>query len=513
MNSIASLPAALAPPFPRTLGGLLLDRERDTPDDVLLIHEGREITIGELAAAARAEAGALRAQGIVPGDPVLTMLEAGPGHIAQVLGIALAGALWVPLAPDARGPSLAHALTVADPMLAVAAPGTTQTLRAAGYPADRPVLERDGWAWRPAEAAPELGPPADPDAHRAILFTSGTTGPPKGVIVTERMLIASAAGCALASACTPGDGYLMWEPMHHIGGPQLLAMALAGRARLVLVERFSASGFWDAVRQNRVTKMHYLGGILEILLKAAPAANDRDHPVTLAFGGGARPDVQRTFSERFGVPLREVYGMTEASSFTTVNMNGAEGAVGQPVPWLDVEIRDAAGHPACGEATGEIVVRARHAGLLTPGYLGDPDATAKLRRDGRLFTGDMGRRDAAGNLYFLGRMTDSLRRRGENVSAWEVETALAAHPDIAETAAVGVDAETGEHDILCFILLRDGVAWDPAALADWARANLPRAHVPRYWKQVTAFDRTPSQRIRKARLDRDIADAFDRGDR
>jgi len=508
------MPAALTPPFARTLGGLLLDRERATPDRVLLVHEGRGITVAEVAAAARTEAAALRARGVGPGDPVLTMLDPGPSHIVQVLGIALAGALWVPLAPDARGPSLAHALSVADPVLAVAAPGAADVLRAAGYPADRPVLARDGWAWRPADAAPDIAPPVDPDTPRAILFTSGTTGPPKGVIVTGRMLIASAAGCALASGCNPGDGYLMWEPMHHIGGPQLLAMALAGGARLVLVERFSASRFWDDVRRHRVTKMHYLGGILEILLKAPPARKDRDHPVTLAFGGGgARADVQRAFTDRFSVPLREVYGMTEASSFTTVNMAGADGSVGQPVPWLDMEIRDAAGRPAETAATGEIVVRARHAGLLTPGYLGNPEATAKLLRDGRLFTGDLGRRDTAGNLYFLGRMTDSLRRRGENVSAWEVETALAAHPDIVETAVVGVAAETGEHDILCFVMLRDGAVWSPAALLDWARRNLPRAHVPRYWKQVSAFDRTPSQRIRKDRLDRDLTDAFDRGDR
>ena len=364
-------------------------------------------------------------------------------------------------------------------------------------------------------ASPGAGPPEisseDPDAHRAILFTSGTTGPPKGVIVTERMLMASAAGCALASDATPGDGYLMWEPMHHIGGPQLLVMALAGEARLVLVKRFSASRFWNDVSRHRVTKMHYLGGILEILLKPAPSAEDREHPITLAFGGGARPDVQRAFEDRFGIPLREVYGMTEASSFTTINVDGVEDSVGQTMPWFEVELRDESGRPADG--TGEIVVRAEHAGLLTPGYLGNAEATAKLLRDGWLFTGDLGRHDAAGNLYFLGRMTDSLRRRGENVSAWEVETALAAHPDIAETAVVGVESEVGEQDILCFVLVRDGAAYDPQALANWSRKKLSRHHVPRYWKRVTAFDRTPSQRIQKAKLDRDLSEVFDLGDR
>lgn len=510
------LPALLRPPFARTLGGLLLEQERAAPDRVLIIWEGGEITLRAVARAARAEAARLRAQGIGPNDPVLTMLDAGPAYVALVLGIALAGALWVPLAPDARGPSLAHALALAAPRLTIAAPAALVALRDAGHGADSPLLEREGWAWAAAPEAPEaevITPPDDPDAARAILFTSGTTGPPKGVIVTERMLMASAAGCALASLCTPDAGYLMWEPMHHIGGPQLVAMALAGQARLVLVKRFSASGFWDDVRRHRVTRMHYLGGILEILLKARPAPDDRDHPVQLAFGGGARPQVRRAFADRFGIPLREVYGMTEASSFTTVDVDGTGDTVGRPVPWLDVAIVDETGAAAGPLATGEIVVSARHRGLLTPGYLGNPQATARLLRDGRLFTGDLGRLDPAGNLHFLGRMTDSLRRRGENVSAWEVEAALAAHPDIAETAVVGVEAAIGEHDILCFVLLRAGAAFDPAGLAAWARAHLPRAHVPRYWKHVASFERTPSQRIRKDRLNRDLADSADTGAR
>lgn len=510
---MTALPALLQPPFARTLGGLLLEQERAAPDHVLLIWEGREITVGALAAAARAAAADLRARGIKPGDRVLTMLEAGPAYFALVLGLALVGALWVPVAPDARGPSLAHALALARPRLTFAARAALPALRDAGHEPDGASLERDGWAWATPTEAPAIAPPDDPDASRAILFTSGTTGPPKGVIVTERMLMASAAGCALASRCGPGEGYLMWEPMHHIGGPQLLVMALAGQARLVLVKRFSASSFWGDVRRHHVTRLHYLGGILEILLKARPAPDDRDHPVGLAFGGGARPEVRRAFTDRFGIPLREVYGMTEASSFTTVDVDGTGDTVGRPVPWLDVGICDNTGAPVSGAATGEIVVRARHDGLLTPGYLGNPQATARLLRGGWLFTGDLGRRDDAGHLLFLGRMTDSLRRRGENVSAWEVETGLAAHPDIAETAVVGVEAAIGEHDILCFVLLCEGAAFDPAGLAAWARDRLPRAHVPRYWKQVTAFDRTPSQRIRKDRLDRGLADSIDLDDR
>ncbi|MEZ5811805.1 MAG: AMP-binding protein [Rhizobiaceae bacterium] len=505
---------AALPPFGTTIRDLLLDGAGTDPDHVLLIAGDRRITLAQLADHTRAVAADLAERGIRPGDAVATMLGNGPNHVAVFLGVALAGALWVPLSPEAKGPSLAHALAVARPKLAFATGEACQRLREAGLNEACILIETDGWAL-PDRSAPPPDIPAHkakPDEARAILFTSGTSGPPKGVTVTERMLVASAAGTAIASDCHAGDVYLMWEPLHHIGGSQIVVMALARLVQLVVVERFSASALWPQVRANGVTKLHYLGGILEILLKAAPRPDDRHHPLRLAFGGGCRPEVWRAFEERFAVPLREVYGMTEASSFTTINMNGTVGSVGTPVPWFSVSLAGNDGRPVPEGGIGEIVVSSDHPELFTPGYLGAPEATAKLLRDGCLFTGDLGRFDAAGNLQYVGRLTDSLRRRGENVSAWEVETALGSHPDIAECAVVGIPAEIGEHEIMCFLSMRDGAAFDPAALAAWCTRQMPRHHVPRFWKQVAGFERTPSQRIRKDLLDRGRGDAIDTGD-
>jgi crotonobetaine/carnitine-CoA ligase len=344
---------------------------------------------------------------------------------------------------------------------------------------------------------------------RCIIFTSGTSGPPKGVIVSDRMLIAAATATAMASDCEPGDVYLLWEPLHHIGGVQAAVMALLRPVVLVAVQRFSASGLWPTVRAHGVTKLHYLGGILDILLEAPPTPEDKQHPVRLAFGGGCRTDARLAFERRFAIPVREVYGMTEASSFTTINHDGVVGSVGRPVPWFEVELVGTDGASVGDGQAGEIVVVPKCPGLLTAGYLGDIEATSRLLANGRLHTGDLGRRDRDGNLFFLGRMTDSLRRRGENVSAWEVETALADHPHIAEAAVVGVPAAIGEHDIMAFVLLRDGAPFDPAGLAHWSATALAPHHVPRYWKSVTAFPRTPSQRIRKDQLDKTTAGAWD----
>ncbi len=436
-------PAFASPPFDGTVAGLLYDRVRNGPDCVLLTWEDLQITTAEVFGVAQEFAAMLRDRDIGPGDTVLTMMEAGPNYIAMFLAASLVGATWVPQAPDAKGPALAHVLSVVQPLLVIAASEAVENLLAAGLGDPSRVMEVEGWAWLPTAGENSLGEPpeTEPDAVRAILFTSGTTGPPKGVIVTERMLLASAAGCALASKCDPGDAFLMWEPMHHIGGPQLVIMALVHGARLVVVKRFSASRFWPLVRSEGVNKLHYLGGILEILLKSETRNNEQDHPIVLAFGGGARPETRRDFIQRFSIPIREVFGMTEASSFATVDVRETEDSIGQVLPWMDADVVAEDGQRVGDNVVGELIVRPRYPGLLTPGYLEDPETTARLFRGEWLCTGDLARRDGPGTYYFLGRKTDSLRRRGENISAWDVETALSAHQDIAETAIVGFDSE------------------------------------------------------------------------
>jgi crotonobetaine/carnitine-CoA ligase len=317
-------------------------------------------------------------------------------------------------------------------------------------------------------------------------------------MVTERMLLAAATATALASRCESGDRFLMWEPLHHIGGSQLCVLALLECIRLHLISRFSASRFWNQVREFGITRLHYLGGVLDILLSAPESTRDSDHPALLAFGAGARADTWRAFSERFQVTLHEVYGMTEASSFSTLNEEGVFGSVGRALPWFELELVDPDGNPL-PEGPGELTVRAREPGLLTPGYLGNPEATQELLRDGRLFTGDLMRRDEAGNLYYVGRRGDAIRRRGENLSAWEIEQALLLHPHVAEAAVLGVAAEIGEQEVHAFILSTDPDLTCESLLT-WCRENLGRHQVPRYFSFVDEFPRTPSERIAKSEL-------------
>src|SRR5581483_578741 len=192
--------------------------------------------------------------------------------------------------------------------------------------------------------------------------------------------------------------FLMWEPLYHIGGAQMLVLPLIRDVRLAMVERFSASRFWQQARQYEASHVHYLGGILQLLLKRPPGPLDRGHGVRIAWGGGCPPDIWPALEERFGVEVREAYGMTEASSITTFNIRGAAAGVGRPVRWFAVELRDPAGNPA---SDGEIVVRAHRPEALFAGYFRDPAACARALRNGALWTGDRGRLDPEGNLHFL----------------------------------------------------------------------------------------------------------------
>jgi crotonobetaine/carnitine-CoA ligase len=255
--------------------------------------------------------------------------------------------------------------------------------------------------------------------------------------------------------------------------------------------------------------MHFLGGILQILLKQAPTSFDRSHGLRIAWGGGCPREVWQPFEERFGVAIRECYGMTECSSFTTANLHGPIGSVGKPLPWFDVTLVDNAGIPVASGGKGQIVVRERMPGALTRGYFNDPEATAKALRNGAFLTGDLAHADAAGNLYFHGRMTDSVRVGGENVAAADVEEVVLKHPAVEDCAMIAVAADVGEAAIKLFVKLKGGMNLLPRELSDWLSPRLARYQRPRYIAIVEEFERTPSQRIMKHELSKRTDDAWD----
>jgi crotonobetaine/carnitine-CoA ligase len=512
-----------------TIVALLEQRAAADMGTPLCLYEDQVYTASEMRDAAHRLASGLAARGIGPGDRVAVMLPNHPDTITTMFALFLLRATWVPINIQLRGLSLRYILEHADPR-AIIASVRYQDVLAPVFEDHGPSLliwhgTEAGGGRREAEggrqeaevfadlAVSSAGPyvsGAEATDVLGILYTSGTTGSPKGVTVTDTMLRACATGVLMAGDIRPGDVLFVWEPLYHIGGSQVVIAALMEPVTLALVERFSVSRFWDQVRATRATHIHHLGGILQLLLKAPPSAADRQHTVRIAWGGGCTAETWTAFEHRFGVRIHEVYGMTEASSISTVNTVGKVGSVGKAVPCVDVQVIDEDGRPVAPGTLGEIVIGERKPGLLTPGYYRDPEQTARTLRDEWLFTGDLGRLDEEGFLSYAGRKTDSVRRRGENISAWEVERIVNAHPDVEQTALVGVASDIGEMDLKIFIKPVPGRDPDPAALIAWCESQMPRFQVPRYVAFVSAFEMTPTQRIRKESLSRATDDCWDR---
>ncbi|MFT3797643.1 AMP-binding protein [Microbacterium sp.] len=328
--------------------------------------------------------------------------------------------------------------------------------------------------------------------------------------MTHRMLRIAAEAAIRVSRADEGAVLFVWEALHHIGGAQLLALPILLDVRLALVSRFSASRFWRQAADAGATHVHYLGGILQMLLSQPASDLDRSHGVRVAWGGGCPAGAFEAVRRRFGVEIYECYGMTETSSIASVADGTEGGVVGRALPWFDISIRNEDDEPVPAGERGEITIGSLLPGAIFRGYYRDEDATRRALQGGLMRTGDVGSLDERGVLRFHGRLTESLRCRGENVSAWEVEHVVAEHPLVEEAAVVGVDAEVGEQEIKLFVTPVAGAGIDPGALVDWLRPRLAKYQIPRYVEVVGSFEHTSSQRIRKHLLSRSVEGVWDR---
>jgi crotonobetaine/carnitine-CoA ligase len=502
-----------------SVGGLLTRFAREHGDHIYCRLDDREYSVLEIESAANRLANALAHRGIGVGVRVGVMLDHHPDHVVAFFALSKLGAVMVPLNVHLRGVSLEHLLRDGDIASLIIEGRLADTVQ----PITRTVpIGRMIWRGRPAslkgEELSELlthretAPPANvvaPDDLAVILYTSGTTGLPKGVLLTDRMV--RVAGCAAARVADARDGdvFLMWEPINHIGGLEVLVLATRFRITLVMVERFSVSRFWPDVRQYGVTQLHFLGGVLALLLKAEPRPQDREHRIRLAWGGGCPVSIWRAFEERFGIPIREGYGMTECASFTTQNLTGKVGSVGGCLPYFEMRAVDEHGQFLGPGKRGELWVRGDPPGIVTRGYWRNPTATGALFEGEWLKTGDIGWCDEDGDFYFSGRKKDSIRRRGENVAAFEVERVLCEHPGVTECAVIGVPNELGDEDIKAFIHLRRGETLSPFGLIQWCESRLAYFQIPRYIAFVESLPKTPSERIRKDALSQSTEDCWD----
>lgn len=480
-------------------------RAATDPEQIYGVEGGRTVSLSELDLLVDSTAQLLETLEVGPGSRVGVGLATTVQHAATILALFRRGALWVPVNPQLKGLPLAHQVDDAQITHVVLESGSDFARRLAQTTqiADHVHLGGDVVLWHLHREDP---PEPLPDAE-LLMYTSGTTGPPKGVKVSATMLRACVLGTMHVTEVRRGDVLYLWEPLFHIGGAQTMLLPLYAEVHLVFAPRFSASRFWSDVTHHGVTHVHYLGGVLQILLQLPASDEERHHRVRVAWGAGATPALWQAAQERFGFALHECYGSTETSSIVTVNKNVAAGGVGTPLPWFDVDLLSSSGN---GSRQGEVTVRSHIPGLITSGYLNRPDATSRSSTaDGWFVTGDLGHLDDHGRLHFDGRSSDAVRIRGENVSTWQVENVFSQHPSVDRCAVVGVEADIGEQEMLLFLQPADPTAFEPREVLDWGAQHLARFQLPRYVRVIDQMPLTPSQRVSKHQLPRELEGALE----
>ena len=347
-----------------------------------------------------------------------------------------------------------------------------------------------------------------------ILFTSGTTGPSKGAILSHRANFALASTCCDLMNYSSEDRLFTVFPLFHVNARYATILpALIAGCDVVMHERFSASKFWDICRTEQITSFTYMGSLLTILMKQPEHHDDANNPVRQIQGAPAPLEIYEDFQKRFNVKITEAYGSTEVG---LAMVNRAEtfrkGSCGKAVPIYQVEIHDENDQPCPPGVTGEIVVRPKEPWILFSGYYGMSEATVETWRNLWFHTGDRGRMDEDGYFYFVDRKKDVIRRRGENISSYEVERVINTHPKVFDSALVGIPSELSEEEVLAVIILREGEVLNPEELLDFCQSRMAHFAVPRYIRFVKEFPRTPSQRIEKykLRIESVTSDTWDR---
>ena len=349
-----------------------------------------------------------------------------------------------------------------------------------------------------AETGELEGPgPAEHDDPAVLIPTSGTTGRSKLVTQTHRAYAMAGEGFPWWLGLTEDDRLMTSLPLFHVNAPAYSVLgSVAARASLVLLPRFSASGFFDSARRYGATEFNAIGAMLEILMRHPERPDDADNPLRLAYAGPTPPEERHLeFERRFGLELRSGYAMSE-TTYGTVWAHGTRpyGTLGSPRQ-----------HPTLGRVNEARVASDGELELRNPavmkGYWGMPEDTARvLAPDGWLKTGDLVRENDDGTYTFLGRKKEVIRRRGENVAPAEIEEALASHPDVLEVAVVGVPSELSEEDIKAFVVMREGAEADLDELRDWASRRLTAFKVPSQYELLDELPHTATGRVAKHRL-------------
>lgn len=503
-------------PAQRTLPGLLRAHAEDHPSNAFVIDELGTLTWGAAAELALAQAARFWKLGVRPGDTVGIMLRNRRELLASWFGLGMIGAVEVPIDPRTRAERLVHTLSQSGcrelvigaeclPQLDAVAdrlPLITRVLVVGDERSEQcdsvPFDELDG---DPAQVPWPTVRFSDPVA---VMFTSGSTGPAKGVVLSHGQHYVNGYHPAALFEIGPGDVVYVCLPLHHnMAQGYGVCVALVSGAAVRVAPHFRAHDFWSDVREHGATILSFVGAMLVLLAKEEPRVDDADNPLRLGFGVPIPADLHERFEERFGVRLVHCYGSTEA---TIVAWNDRAhrkpGAVGRPLPDYDVRVLDDDDVEVPAGVRGQICVRPHEPCSMFSGYVADAEATVASWRNLWFHTGDRGWLDDDGDLWFSDRLGDVMRRMGELISSSEVEDALLSHPAIRLAAVYGVASELIEEEVMAAVVVQDDAQLDAASVRAWCAERLAPSAVPRFVEFVSELPMTPTGKVEKFKLRR-----------
>jgi len=499
---------------------VLEERIAARPDKAFLRFRDRTYSYAGFAEAYRELAGRLAGFGITRRSIVPTFFPNGGPAVELWFALMHLGAVWAPINTEFRGEQLSRALDLTEAetlivdtrhleQITAVLPSLGHVRRIVIHGADE-LPEHDAVELVDLEQLPAAAAPARARVERSdvamIQFTSGSTGVSKAVQLSHGYLIGQAETmCGHVLGIREDDVLYCPFPLYHWDATVgTVIAAVAGGCTAALAERFSVSAFWDDIRFFGATVFDFMGATLTFLHRQPERPDDADNSVRVAWGV-PMPDFREDFERRFGLQLIEGYGSTEGgiAVFQRPGEEYPEGSCGRAAPGFELRIVDDDGHEVPVGQVGEIRTKpVSDPTQMMNGYLKLPEVNARLIRDGWYSTGDLGRLDEAGNLYFAGRTKDVIRRRGENISALEIETVLHGHPAIAEAAAYGLPSEYSEEEVAVAIVVRDGFTLTEDQVLEHCEGRMARYMVPEHIRFLDALPKTPTEKVAKAELKR-----------
>ena len=505
----------------QTLGQILEDKVKTHGDKAFLQYEeGKAVAYREVNEIANRIANGLLKLGLGKGDKVATFLPNSLETVYLWFGASKAGIIDVPINLANKGDFLSHIINNSDAKVMIIDRQLIDRLKFIEN--DLPKLEKVV-VWSKTAAKEELpklrfdvfdyeeltkssfeAPQVDIKASdpQMIIYTSGTTGPAKGVLQSHSMIYLSAREYIEATRTKPDDVFFTCLPLFHANARiSCLYPAMLLGTKAVIYERFSASRFWDQIRRAKATIFHTLGAMANFIYNQPRKADDGDNPVRVWAASPMPAAIYEDVEKRYNLKVVEGYGLTELAVITYNPYDRPKiGSCGKETKNFEVRIVDENDFPVPPGTVGEIVARGRIPWAMASGYYNMPEKTVELVRNHFYHTGDAGYLDEDGYLYFVDRIKDYIRRRGENISSFEVERSVNAHPKVSESAAISVKSELLEDEVKIVVVLKKGEKLAPEELLDFCQKRMPYFAIPRYVEFVESLPRTSTDKVQKSLL-------------